>query len=91
MEIQHDIAEHRFVIRLPGGDAVLAYAADGPGRVDFYSTFVPPPERGRGIAARLVRAGAEYARAAGLRVVPSCWYVRRWLDAHPEEQDLIAS
>jgi predicted GNAT family acetyltransferase len=90
MEIEHDVAGGRFIIQLPGGAAVLAYEAAGPGLVDFYSTYVPPRERGRGIAARLVRAGTAYARAEGLRIVPSCWYVRRWLDAHPEEQDLVA-
>lgn len=91
MEIHHDVAGRRFVASLPGGDAVLAYAAAGPGVVEFYNTFVPPAERGRGVAAKLVRAGADYARAEGLRVVPSCWYVQRWLDAHPAERDLIAS
>ncbi|HEU4588217.1 MAG TPA: GNAT family N-acetyltransferase [Gemmatimonadales bacterium] len=90
MEIQHDTAERRFVIQLPGGAAVLAYEAAGPGLVDFYSTYVPPPERGRGVAAKLVRAGVTFARAEGLRIVPSCWYVRRWLEAHPEEHDLVA-
>jgi predicted GNAT family acetyltransferase len=91
MEIRHDVAAHRFVAQLPGGEAVLAYAAAGPGVVEFYSTFVPSAERGRGVAAKLVRAGADYARATGLRVVPSCRYVQRWLEAHPAEQDLIAS
>jgi predicted GNAT family acetyltransferase len=91
MEIHHDVGGHRFVARLPGGDAVLAYTPAGPGLLDFYSTFVPASERGRGVAAKLVRAGTAYARAEGFRVVPSCWYVQRWLDAHPAERDLIAS
>jgi len=90
MNVHHDVAGHRFVIRLPAGEAVLNYALEGAGVVDFYSTYVPPAERGRGMAARLVRAAVTHAREADLRIVPSCWYVRRWLDAHPEEQDLLA-
>ncbi len=42
MDVHHDSAGRRFVARLPGGDAVLAYASAGPGVVEFYSTFVPP-------------------------------------------------
>lgn len=91
MHIHHDVAGRRFVARLPSGEAVLAYAEAGPGVVDFYNTFVPPAGRGHGIAAQLVRAGLAYVRAEGLRVAPSCWYVRRWLDTHPTEQDLRAS
>jgi predicted GNAT family acetyltransferase len=90
MHIVHDNAGQRFVAALPGGEAVLAYASAGPGTVEFYSTFVPPAERGRGVAAELVRVGVDHVRREGLRVIPSCWYVRHWLDAHPEAQDLVA-
>jgi hypothetical protein len=58
--------------------------------VEFYSTFVPPADRGRGLAARLVQAAVEYARAEGLRIIPSCWYVAQWMRAHPEHADLLA-
>jgi predicted GNAT family acetyltransferase len=89
MNVHHDVAAHRFVVRLPAGEAVLSYELAGPGVLDVSSTYVPPPERGRGVAARLVRAAVAHAREEHLKIVPSCWYVRRWLDAHPEEQDLV--
>jgi predicted GNAT family acetyltransferase len=58
--------------------------------LDLYSTWVPPAERGRQVAARLVAAALAHAREHGYRVVPSCWYVRRWFDAHPDHADLLA-
>ena len=42
-------------------------------------------------AAALVQAALAYARAQGLRVRPSCSYVRSYMRRHPETQDLLAS
>ncbi|HEX2450842.1 MAG TPA: GNAT family N-acetyltransferase [Gemmatimonadales bacterium] len=86
----HDAKALRFRIDLPGGTAELAYVPVDDGVVDLYSTWVPPAERGRRVAARLVTAALTHARDRNLRVVPSCWYVRRWFDAHPEQHDLLA-
>ena len=86
--VEHDAAGQRFVIRLPGGEeAVLTYGRSGK-ILDFIHTFVPPALRGQGLADRVVRAGFDYARERGLKVVPSCPYVGTWLRRHPEEQDL---
>jgi predicted GNAT family acetyltransferase len=90
MSIEHDLVSHRFTVAADGGTAVLAYAPAGTGLVELYSTYVPPAGRGRGIAAQLVEAAVEYARAEGLRIVPSCWYVAQWLRRHPEHADLVA-
>jgi predicted GNAT family acetyltransferase len=90
MSVEHDLVSRRFTVAGSGGTAVLAYAPAGSGLVEFYSTFVPPADRGRGVAARLVEAAVQYARAEGLRIIPSCWYVAQWLRHHPEHADLVA-
>jgi uncharacterized protein len=87
--VVHDARDLRFRIHLPGGVAELAYVPLSETLLDLYSTWVPPEERGRRVADRLVRAALAHARERKMRVVPSCWYVRRWLDAHPEHGDLI--
>lgn len=56
---------------------------------DLYSTFADPALRGRGIADRLVRTALEAARAAAVRVVPTCSYIPVWLHRHPEYADLV--
>jgi uncharacterized protein len=90
MSVEHDPASHRFTVAGTGGTAVLAYAPAGSDVLELYSTYVPPADRGRGIAAQLVHAAVEYARAEGLRIIPTCWYVSVWLRRHPEHADLIA-
>jgi predicted GNAT family acetyltransferase len=90
MSVEHDLASHRFTVTGSGGTAVLAYAPAGSHILELYSTYVPPADRGRGIAARLVQAAVEYARSEDLRIIPSCWYVAVWLRRHPEHADLVA-
>jgi len=90
MSVEHDPAAHRFTLAASTGTAVLAYAPAGAKVLELYSTYVPPGDRGRGIAARLVQAAVAYARAEGCRIVPSCWYVAQWLRHHPEHADLVA-
>jgi uncharacterized protein len=91
MEIEHDAAGRRFFTELPSGTALLVYAPASEGVMDFYSTFVPPGERGRGVAGRLVEAGLAWARAEGVHIIPTCWFVAQWIRAHPEHADLLAA
>ncbi len=53
-------------------------------------TEVPPQLQGRGIAAALVAAALDHARANGLKVDPLCSYAARYMQRHPESRDLLA-
>ena len=90
MSVHHDLAHRRFTIAVPSGTAELAYAPASPGVLDYYHTFVPPEDRGRGIADRLMQAAVDHARSQNLRIIPSCSYVAAWLRRHPEHADLIS-
>lgn len=91
MDVKHDTLTHRFLAELPSGTAVLAYTPTGSGVLEFYRTFVPAPERGRGLGGRLVEVALEYVRAQGLRVIPTCPFVAQWIRQHPENADLLAT
>lgn len=80
MEVIHEPAQQRFVVTTEGLESVLEYQWNGCAMVDFSHTFVPPELRGRGIAERLARTGIDWARAQGLQMQASCWYVRRLLE-----------
>jgi uncharacterized protein len=90
MRIEHDLHRHRFTAEVSSGTATLSYAPAGDEVLDLFSTYVPPADRGRNVAAQLVEAALSYARAHGLRVIPTCWYVNLWIRRHPEHADLLA-
>ncbi len=91
MSVEHDTASHRFTVAASSGTAVLSYTPAGSDLLDLYSTYVPPADRGRGLAASLVEAAVRYARDQGFRIIPSCWYVAQWIRRHPEHADLLAA
>jgi predicted GNAT family acetyltransferase len=79
-DVEHDPERKRFVARVDGMEATLEYDVLDERRVDFHRTYTPPPIRGRGVAKRVVAAALAWARAEGREVVPSCWYVREFLE-----------
>jgi predicted GNAT family acetyltransferase len=89
MHIEHLPAYHRFVARLPEGDAVLTYRLTATGLWDIRSTYVPPTARGRGTGGALVQAALAHARAENRQVIPTCWFVESWVAEHPQFADVL--
>lgn len=89
LQVVHDAQARRFVARLDGQDAELVYRTH-EGRLTIVHTGVPEAIGGRGVAAALVKAVLEYARAERLRVVPACSYSAAYIRRHPEYADLVA-
>lgn len=87
--IRHDRAGHRFTTTVDGLQGHVDYVEDA-GVMTITHTVVPDAIGGRGIAGRLVQAALEYARGAGLKVLPQCSYAAGYMDKHPEYADLRA-
>jgi predicted GNAT family acetyltransferase len=85
-----DVPERsRYELETPAGVAVAEYErADGVQTMTH--TIVPEGARGGGVASRLVRYALDDARSRGLKVVPQCRYVARFVEAHPEYAHLVA-
>ncbi|HEY8682094.1 MAG TPA: GNAT family N-acetyltransferase [Rhodanobacter sp.] len=88
-DIQHDRAAHRFETQLDDAQCILDYSL-AEGVMTITHTGVPDRVAGRGIAAALVQAAMEAARAEGWKVVPACSYAMVWMKRHPEYDDLRA-
>lgn len=67
---------------------IADYQVDGD-TVVFPHTVVNPQRRGQGLGALLVQGALDDVRGSGRRVVPACWYVREFVDAHEEYADLL--
>jgi predicted GNAT family acetyltransferase len=87
MELHVEHEPGRFFARVDGDVAELVYELR-TGVLDVLHTYTPPALRGRDLAARLTDAAFAYARAEGLKIVPSCSYTRTYLARHPELQAL---
>lgn len=88
--VQHNDAAQRFEALVDERLSVADYRLDADGRsVTFTHTGVPPEQRGRGIAAALIAAALAWARERGLKVVPACSYVARYMQRHPDTLDLL--
>uniref|UniRef100_A0A914CIH8 Protein NATD1 n=1 Tax=Acrobeloides nanus TaxID=290746 RepID=A0A914CIH8_9BILA len=59
----------------------------------MYHTEVPSQFQGKGYAALLVKDALKYCKDNNLKVVPTCWYVEKYIreKGTPEEKNLVAS
>ena len=68
---------------------VLSYRQVARDVIDLRSTLVPPHLRHRGLGSSLVRHALDWTRTNKMRVIPSCPFVARFIEQHPEYQDLV--
>jgi predicted GNAT family acetyltransferase len=87
--IHDNAAQHRFEAIVDGETALLAYRLEGD-TLHLVHTEVPATLAGRGLGGELARAALNAARARGLKVVPTCPFVRAYIARHPEFADLVA-
>lgn len=79
----------RFEIAVDEATVGRADYVDTEGRRVFFHTEVDPAYGGRGLAGTLVHEALTATRTEGLRVVPVCSYVARYVTTHPEWTDLV--
>ncbi|HUE76312.1 MAG TPA: GNAT family N-acetyltransferase [Longimicrobiales bacterium] len=90
IEVVNNERKSRFEAEVDGHLGVADYRRHD-GRIEFTSTEVPPAVEGRGVGSALARAGLEHAKREGLEVVPTCPFIRSYIERHPEYQDLLAA
>ncbi len=91
MQITHEKSETRGIFYIKEGDDTL-------GKMTYHMaekiimvvthTYVNPSQRGKGLAEKLVRAGAEYAKENGFKIRPACSYVSILFDRKPDLAEL---
>lgn len=86
----HEPDAKRYAMYLSGSlVAVADYNVNG-NAISFHHTFTNPAHRGKGFAGELVSFAMNDVEASGTRrVIPMCWYVGDWFEAHPERAGLL--
>ena len=81
--VVHNEEKSRFEMELGSEVAVLEYRRTADSMI-FTHTGVPPELEGHGYGGQLARAGLDYAREAGLNIVPHCSFVAHYIARNPE-------
>ncbi len=88
-EIKQDVKQNRFVSFVEGYEAVVEYTLKD-NIIDLYRTFTPPELRGKGIAGKVVKYALEHAMENNLKVIPTCSYVKGYIERHENYKELLA-
>ena len=88
-EIKQDMEKNRFVSFVEGYEAVVEYTLKD-NIIDIYRTFTPPELRGKGVAGKLVKYALEHAKENNFIVIPTCSYVRGYIERHENYKELLA-
>ena len=83
-------AAQRLEIADGGAIAFLTYRMKD-GAVEYVHSETPPELRGRGLAGALAKFALERDKAAGRKVIPTCPFVKTYIDRHPEYASLVAA
>jgi predicted GNAT family acetyltransferase len=89
VNVTQNAAASRFEVQSGEDVAVLTYEMQD-GVIVLADTLVPQAMEGKGIGSALAKAGLEYARKNGLRVIAQCTFVAGYIQRHPEYKDLIS-
>ncbi|MFB7916485.1 GNAT family N-acetyltransferase [Streptomyces sp. NPDC056061] len=81
-------ARHRYEIVVDDKRAGLTAYRDRDDRRVFFHTEIDDAHTGRGLAAILVEQALNDVRASGMRIVPVCPYVAKFLKKHQEFTDI---
>ena len=87
--MKDNAARSRFELEVDGHIAFLTYDR-GAERLELIHTHVPDELEGKGVGSRLVKEVLAFARENGFKVIPTCAFVRSYLERHPDQQDVLA-
>ena len=90
--VVHNTDLSRYEIWIGDEKVGHAHYSVRPGEIHFVHTEVDPAHQGKNLAAILMRETLADVREQGkAKVVPVCSYVVRYMERHPETQDVLLS
>ncbi|MFB0630424.1 GNAT family N-acetyltransferase [Streptomyces sp. AB3(2024)] len=86
--VRHVDERHRYEILVDGHRAGLTAYRDRDDRRVFFHTEIDDAHAGQGLASTLVERALTDVRASGMRIVPVCPYVAKFVTGHQEFADI---
>lgn len=89
VEVADNPERSRFEASLDGSQVGFAeYGLDG-GTIVFTHTEVDDSAEGKGVGSSLAKVALDDARNRGLRVVPRCRFIAKYISGHDEYLELV--
>ena len=86
--VRNNPAKKHYELDVEGHIAATYYELSN-GVITFIHTEVPETLGGRGIGSQLIKGALDQVRAAGLKVVAQCPFVKAYIGKHQEYADLL--
>lgn len=86
--VQNNPTRKRYELEAEGHLAATYYELSD-GVITFVHTEVPKELEGKGIGSKLTKGALDQVRAAGLKVIPQCPFVKAYIEKHTEYADLL--
>jgi predicted GNAT family acetyltransferase len=90
-EVRDAVDASRYEIAVEGRLAGFVTYRRAPGRLELVHTEIDDAFEGQGLGKVLAREVLDEARREGLGVVPSCPFVRGFIERNPEYRDLVVT
>lgn len=88
--VVHEPHAHRYAIFIGNEEVGHLEYSQMVNEIHFTHTFVNPAHQGKNLAAILTKFALDDVRAEGKhKVVPVCSYTVRYMEKHPDTQDLL--
>lgn len=89
--LERNISKSRFEMLVEEHYAIIMYEMLNDHTINLYHTEVDPALEGKGVGRAIVIKTLEYCRVHGLKVLPSCPYISKFILKHPEWQDIVVN
>ncbi len=81
---------NRFELEFEESIAFIEFDKIEPNILDLLHTEVPKAIAGKGIGSKLVSNALQYCKDNELKIIPSCSFIAKYIDKHPEWKELIS-
>ncbi len=89
-EVILNTERNRFELEIENQIAFIEFDKIEPNILDFVHTEVPEELSGKGIGSKLAKSALQYCKDNNLKVIPSCPFIKTYIEKHSEWQPLLA-
>ncbi|WP_396177708.1 GNAT family N-acetyltransferase [Flavobacterium sp.] len=90
MKVVKVSSNNRFELEHNESIAFIEFDKIEPNILDLVHTEVPKEVAGNGVGSKLVEGALQYCKQNDLNVIPSCAFVKNFINKHPEWNDFIS-